>query len=546
MNQSVLPVLTNISNTTYTCQKQYKIMPSPRSKLRIIHDDDVSSSSSGSESEDNVIETSSDNDANHDEERSNDAAKETERKLQELKIQKIVERDIHRNRMSKLGKIADIPICEEEENDESLSGEVNVLPVVEVDEVSTEIDNNLDEKVKGIAKEDIDKDEVAKVSDNSICDEKGNEEKEEVVPVEDAQVEGSLEKSLSSEVNVLPVVEGDEVSTEIDNNLGITKEKIDKDEVAKISDNSICEEKGNEKEEVVPVEDAQGEGSVEKNLSGEVNVLPVVEADQVYSEIDNNLDGNGEEAMDKEEVAKFSDNSICKEEDNEEREEIISVEDAQGEETVEKSLSNKTNILPVVDVNELSQESAEKFHSNAKQDMENGEIAKISDTTICKEEGSSEKGEDVSEAVEKCLSGKTDVLYEGEVDELSLESDENVDSSNEQTVESKEETAPIELISPALVEEVAAPMKLISPDPVSRRIDSKSEIETTTSSEPGCTFSFKKLKEFVPEKSSIKWSERERYLKENEFEQIFSITKEEFQKLPKWRQVLKKKEVGLF
>jgi len=398
----------------------------------------------------------------------------------------------------------------------------------------------------------MDKEEVAKVSDNSICDEKGNEEKEEVVPVEDAQVEGSVEKNLSSEVNVLPVVEVDEVSTEIDNNLdekvkGIAKEDIDKDEVAKVSDNSICDEKGNEeKEEVVPVEDAQVEGSLEKSLSSEVNVLPVVDVDEVSTEIDNNLDGNGEEAMDKEEVAKFSDNSICKEEDNEEREEIISVEDAQGEETVEKSLSNKTNILPVVDVNELSQESAEKFHSNAKQDMENGEIAKISDTTICKEEGSSEKGEDVSEAVEKCLSGKTDVLYEGEVDELSLESDENVDSSNEQTVESKEETAPIELISPALVEEVAAPMKLISPDPVSRRIDSKSEIETTTSSEPGCTFSFKKLKEFVPEKSSIKWSERERYLKENEFEQIFSITKEEFQKLPKWRQVLKKKEVGLF
>jgi len=308
----------------------------------------------------------------------------------------------------------------------------------------------LDENVKGNAKEDIDKDEVAKLSDNSICEEEDNKENEEVVPVENTHGEGSVEKSLAGEVNVLPVVEVDEVSTEIDNHLdenvkGNAKEDIDKDEVAKLSDNSICEEEDNkETEEVVPVENSHGAGSVEKSLSSEVNVLPVVEVDEVSAELDKNLDGNGEEAMDKGEVT------------------------------------------------------------------------------------------------------KTDVLFEVEVDELSLESDENVDNSNEKAVESGEVDVKIELISPALVEEVATPMKLISPDPVSSRIDSNSERETTTSSEPECTFSLKKLKEFVPEKSSIKWSERERYLDENEFEQIFSVTKEEFQKLPKWRQVLKKKEVGLF
>ena len=493
-------------------------MPSPHTKLRIIHDDDGSSSSSDSESEDNVIETSSDNDANHDEERSNDAAKETERKLQELKIQKIVERDIHRNRMSKLGKIADTPIFEEEENDESLSDEVNVLPVVEVDEVSTEINNNLD----GNGEEAMDKEEVAKISDISICEEEDNEENEEVVPVEDAQGEGSVEKSFSGERNVVPVVEVDKVSAEIDNNLdGNGEEAMDKEEVAKISDISICEEECNEEnEEVVPVEDAQEEGSVEKSLSGEANVVPVVEVDAVSTEIDNNLDenikGNAKEDINKDEVVKISANSICEEEDNEEKEEVVSVENIHEEGSVEKSLSGEVNVLPVVEVDKVSAELDKNLDGDGEEAMDNEEVA------------------------------KTDDLFEVEVDELSLESDENVDDSNETAVESGEGDVKIELISPALVEEVATPMKLISPDPVSRRIDPNSETETTTSSEPECTFSFKKLKEFVPEKSSIKWSERERYLDENEFEQIFSVTKEEFQKLPKWRQVLKKKEVGLF
>ncbi|PPD94035.1 hypothetical protein GOBAR_DD08947 [Gossypium barbadense] len=46
--------------------------------------------------------------------------------------------------------------------------------------------------------------------------------------------------------------------------------------------------------------------------------------------------------------------------------------------------------------------------------------------------------------------------------------------------------------------------------------------------------------------TGIDLKRREAYLSDNEFQTVFGMEKEAFYKLPKWKQDLKKKKVGLF
>ena len=63
---------------------------------------------------------------------------------------------------------------------------------------------------------------------------------------------------------------------------------------------------------------------------------------------------------------------------------------------------------------------------------------------------------------------------------------------------------------------------------------------------PGTIFELEKLQAPGPFPDNIDVSKREQYLKDDVFDSIFSMTKDKFYALPKWKQQTMKKKVGLF
>ena len=60
----------------------------------------------------------------------------------------------------------------------------------------------------------------------------------------------------------------------------------------------------------------------------------------------------------------------------------------------------------------------------------------------------------------------------------------------------------------------------------------------------GGTFSYEDLKSSVPE--GVNPSQKEDYLSDADFSKLFSMTRDAFRALPKWKRDTKKKELGLF